>query len=212
MRIEKIIDINDEPFSATSTGKRKVKVLYNGPRYIYLEVDELSTVQAVMHSSENMPESHIASQKLTPIPGREVIELDADKTTIAACHFWNSYTLEVEDYSETLPNGKIYSFEYSDQPLIGEIWDFNRMKWNSSKKDFDTYKFLECPVSQQQILESCDLIQSKVQIAVVENGTLTADQRSSLNDYIIQVNQFKADVNSGIKHWKLPFPVCDIPY
>lgn len=212
MRIEKVIDINDEPFSSEVTGKRQVKIIYNGPRYIYLEIDELSRVQAVMHISENAPDEKTAMQKLSMIAGRQLCEVDAEKTLIAACHFWNSYTLEIDEYSETLSNGETYTHTYGGQPNVYDVWDFNQMTWNAAKKDFDIYKFIESPVSQQVMIESCDILISKVQQAVVENGSLTAEEKSLLNDYVIQINQFKAKVHSGIKHYKLVFPACNIPY
>jgi hypothetical protein len=212
MKIEKEIVINDEPLLPVSTGKRKARLTYTGPKYLYLEYDNVSKkIQVLMHTSET-PELEQAKEKLTPIDGREVIVIDAEDKTIAATFFWSNYTLSVDQYTEELPNGEIYTYEYSQSTTIGEIFNFLNMEWNVEKNDFNEYKFVIAGVTPSEMISSTDLLIEKINLALVENTTLTVENKLEIQEYADKLLKFKSDVESGIPHWKLAFPVCSIPY
>jgi hypothetical protein len=212
MKIKKEIIINDEPMISTSTGIRKAVLTYTGPRYLYLEYDQIDkVVQVVMHISE-IPDLETAKEKLTQIEGRVISTIDAEENIIAAAYFWTNYSLEVENYTETLPNGEVYTFEYSTDPNIGEIFDFLKMQWNVEKNDFDEYKFITNPVSDLEIIESINLISGKVSTALVENTSLSDTERTEIQTYIAKLTEFKSNVEQGSEHWKMSFPICNIPY
>jgi len=212
MRIEKEYIINDEPWISTSTGKRKINLIYTGPQFLYAEVDNLSHVLAITHICDSGPELQIAMEKLTPIEGRSIVQIDAAKSTLAASHFWNCYKFSIENYVENLPNGQTYTHTYSEEPQLSEIYDFNKMDFDKNKADFVEYKFITAPVTDSVMLESIDTIISKVNLAKTENQSLTSENKVELDKYISDLNKFKSDMASGIPNWKMPFPTCSIPY
>lgn len=212
MQIEKEYIINDEPWISTATGIRKINLVYKGPRYLYAEVDHLNKVQVITHISDTVSDMAAALEKLTPIEGRSIVEIDAEQATLAASYFWSSYSFSLDDYVENLSNGQTYTYNYSDPPLLTDIYDFNKMTFDKSKKDFTDYKFVVAPVSDSEMIASIDSLISKIELAKIENTLLTSSDLTELDRYIANLNQFKTDMSAGIEHWKMPFPICSIPY
>lgn len=214
MRIEKQIRINDEPWSAVDTGKRTATLIYQGPKYLYLEYDSVTDkVLQLTHISELEPDLAGALEKLTPIEGRSIVEVNAEISTIAASYFWDSYELIVADYVENLENGETYTYEYnSPNAKLGQIFDFYKMTWGLETGDYDEYKFMVAPVSEDEMIKSIDLILEKVRYSLAENTSLSAADRNSIDAYIVALNKFKTDMTAGVEHWKMAFPVCKVPY
>lgn len=213
MKIRKEITINDEPLISQATGKRKAVINYDGPKYLYLELNShTNKIEAVAHSAESVPDPAGAQERLTPIDGREIVELDAEDKTIAAAHFWSHHSVEVSDYTEVLENGETYEYKYDSTPVVGEIFDFNNMRWNKAKNDFDEYKFILAPNSDAVINSSIDMLVEKVNKALVENTALTNEQKTEINQYINDLHTFKANTAKGIENWKMAFPACKVAY
>lgn len=214
MRIVKQIRINDEPWSAVDTGKRTATLIYQGPKYLYLEYDGATDkVLQLTHTAESAPDLAGALEKLTPVEGRTIVEINAETSTIAASYFWDHYELVVADYVENLENGETYTYAYSSpSPKLGEIFNFYKMTWGLETGDFDEYKFMVPPVSEAEMTESINSILGKVQDSLANNASLTAAERSTIEDYVVALNKFKSDMASGVESWKMAFPVCRIPY
>jgi len=214
MRIVKQIRINDEPWSAADTGKRTATLIYQGPTYLYLEYDGATDkVLQLTHISESAPDLAGALEKLTPIEGRSIVEINAETSTTAACYFLDRYELIVTDYVEKLENGETYTYAYSSpSPKLGEIFDFYKMTWGLETGDFDEYKFMVAPVSESEMTESINSILVKVQDSLANNTALSASDRTSIEAYIVALNKFKADMAAGVESYKMAFPICSIPY
>jgi hypothetical protein len=213
MNIEKKLYINDEPWVANCSNKRTATLKYQGPKYLYLEYDNTTNnIEALAHISEFESDMNGAFERCTPIEGREIIEINAEERLIVACHFWNVYTLSLENYVEELENGETYKYEYSEDTNLGEIYDFNKMVWNKTLKDYDEYKFLIHPVSDSEMSESIDSILGKVQDALANNTSLTDEYKLEIQQYITTLNKFKLDMAAGVENWKMQFPICKIPY
>lgn len=213
MRIKQEIIINDEPWIAEATGKRTATLTYNGPRYVYLEYDtERDEVMALAHISESTPDMEGALEKLTPLDTRIMLEIDAEERLIIAAHFWDIYTLEVEKYVEELADGSTYTYEYNETPKLGEIFSFHNIVWDAEKNDFETYPFVVSATTDKDMEESVNVITEKIKNALVENTALTDEEKSGLNDYLKKLAKFKKNLSSGIEHWKMEFPICNIPY
>ena len=214
MRIVKQIRINDEPWSAADTGKRTATLVYQGPKYLYLEYDSTTDkVLQLTHIAESTPDLAGALEKLTPIEGRSIVEINAETSTTAACYFWDHYELIVTDYVEQLENGETYTYAYSSpSPKLGEIFDFYKMTWGLETGDFDEYKFMVPPVSESEMTESINSILAKVQESLANNTSLSARDKTSIEAYIVAMNKFKADMAAGVESWKMAFPICSIPY
>jgi YD repeat-containing protein len=212
MKIKQEITINDEPLIVESTGKRTATLTYNGPKFLYIEYDNISKkLLTVTHISET-PDMEEALTKLTPIEGREIIEISAEENIIAASYLWSVYTLEVENYEEELEDGETYRYEYTGEPKLGEIFDLHNMTWDKDKQDYEKYKFVLHSCTDEEILNSIEGIKEKVQTALVENTALTDAEKEILENYITQLNVTKDKINSGIENWKVAFPACGIGF
>jgi len=212
MKFKQEITINDEPLFVESTGKRTATLTYNGPKFLYVEYDNISKkLLTVTHISES-PDMEEALNRLTPIEGREIVELSAEENIIAASYLWNVYTLEVENYEEVLEGGELYKYEYTGEPKLGEIFDLHNMTWDKDKQDYEEYKFVLHSCTDEVILNSIEVIKEKVQTALVENTTLTDAEKEILENYITQLNVTKDKINSGIENWKVAFPTCEIGF
>lgn len=213
MKIRQEIIINDEPLKKEATGKRKVFLNYEGPKYLYLELNNhTKKIEAVTHTAESIPDPAGAQERLTPIEGREIVEIDAETRIVAAAHFWSIHSLEIQNYEEVIETGETYTYNYDSTPVVGEIFNFNNMVWNKEKNDFEEYKFILAPVDNNEMAKSVDMIVEKVGKALVENKALTDEQRNIINTYVSDLHKYKENLNKGVENWKMAFPICTIPY
>lgn len=214
MKVTKQIRINDEPWSAADTGKRTATLVYTGPKYLYLEYCGVTDkVLTLTHFTESSPDLAGALEKLTPIEGRSIVEINAETSTIAAAYFWDHYELIVADYVEKLENGETYTYAYSSpSPKLGEIFDFYKMTWGLETGDFDEYKFMLPACSESEMLESINTIIAKIQDSLANNTSLTDAERNSITVYIGELNKFKADMAAGVESYKMGFPICTVAY
>ncbi len=213
MRIEQQIRINDEPWVAEDNGIRTATLIYTGPRYIYLEYDTVTgKIQQLAHMSELESDMQGALERLSQFENRAMAEVDALEKIIVASQFWHGYQLKVEDYVEELENGETYTYAYhSPDAKLGEIFDFNNMIWDQEKNDFNEYKFYANPVTQENMLESIDMILGKVEESL-NNTNVTDQDKEIIAAYKTALIKFKTDMALGVECWKMAFPVCSVPY
>lgn len=213
MRIEQQIRINDEPWVAEDNGVRTATLVYSGPRYIYLEYDTVTgRVQQLAHLSESESDMEGALERLSQFEDRAMAEVDAQERIIVASHFWHGYQLQVADYVEELENGETYTYQYhSPDAKLGEIFDFNNMTWDQEKNDFNEYKFYANPVTQENMLESIEMILEKVEESL-SNTNIPETDREIIATYKTELIKFRTDMGLGVECWKMAFPVCSVPY
>lgn len=213
MRIEQQIRINDEPWVPEDNGIRTATLVYNGPRYIYLEYDTVTgKVQQLAYISELESDMQGALERLSQFENRAMAEVDAVEKIIAASHFWHGYQLTVEDYIEELENGETYTYKYhSPDAKLGEIFDFNNMVWDQEKNDFSEYKFYSNPVTQEDMVKSIDMILEKVEDSLTSTN-ITENDKEIIAEYKSALIKFKTDMALGVECWKMAFPVCSVPY
>lgn len=213
MRIEKELIINDEPWKSKSTGVRKAKLIYEGPRYLYLEYCLNTEKMLVMtHSNEDL-DLETAAEKITPETNRIIIEIDAEKAPIAAAHFWTDYKLLITDYVEKLPNGKEWTYKYMENARLGEVFDFFNMDWDVEKNDFKEYKFLTSIPTDEEIMKSIDMILEKVNDSIENNKNLSEENKKEVIAYRDSLVEYRKEIDTPeIDHWKIEFPFCKVPY
>jgi hypothetical protein len=213
MRIEQQIRINDEPWVAEDNGVRTATLVYTGPRYVYLEYDTVTgRVQQLAHISESESDMEGALERLSQFEDRAMAEVDALERIIVAAHFWHGYQLQVANYVEELENGETYTYEYhSPDAKLGEIFDFNNMTWDQEKNDFNEYKFYANPVTQENMLESIEMILEKVEESL-SNTNISESDREIIAVYKTELIKFRTDMGLGVECWKMAFPVCSVPY
>lgn len=213
MKIEKEIVINDEPYVATTTGKRKVVLTYEGPRYLYVEWDRpTQKLLVVTHISESSPDMQGALPKLTPIEGREIVEIDAETNTIAAANLFGIHTIAVGDYVEKLENGETWTYQYPTNAILSDVFNFNAMTWVKEKGDYNEYIYHLAPNTDDQMKESVNMIIEKVSLAVRENKDLSEEQLKIVNQYLVDLITYRDNLGKGVENWKMVFPICTIPY
>ena len=213
MRIEKEIIINDEPWKSKSTGIRKAKLIYEGPQYLYLEYClDTNKVLVLTHSNEDL-DLETAEEKITPETNRIIIEVNAEKAPVAAAYYWAYYKFIIEDYIEELPNGKIFEYKYMENALLGEVWDFHNMEWDVKKGDFAEYKFLTTIPTDEEIMQSIDMILEKVNDSIENNVNLSPENKEKVIEYRDALIEYRKEIDTPeIDHWKIPFPACKVPY
>jgi hypothetical protein len=213
MRIEKEIIINDEPWKSKSTGVRKATLVYEGPRYLYLEYcRETDKLLMLTHSNEDL-DLETAKETITPDTNRIIVEIDAEKAPIAAAHFWANYNFLIDDYVEKLPNGKEWTYSYMEDARLGEVYDFLNMDWDVEKGDFKEYKYLTSIPTDNEIIESIDMILEKVNDSLENNKNLSEENKKIVEKYKEELIEYRKEIDTPeIDHWKLPFPFCPVPY
>jgi hypothetical protein len=201
--------INDEPMVEASTGKREATLIYKGGRYVYAEVcTETGKIQAPVHNSDT-PEMEVALERLTLMDTRKIIAIDAEENPIAAaliedCH----YTLEIPNYTEVLPSGETYSYEYSDTAKLNEIYDVSNLKFNLEKNDFE-YKFFINDISDEEFIQSIDSQLEHIANQLEENS-YSESQLAEIDSFKQELEELKESYDGSVKHWKIGFPTCSV--
>lgn len=210
MRKQVTFYINDEPLVATATEQRQATITYEGPRYLYVEYcSEEQTVTAPVHMSDE-PEMEAAEERRTQLDCRSIIEIDAQNDGIFThCVYMPTmYRLSIPDYTETLPNGDEYTYEYPDDPSLDDIYDLKNMTFDPETKDF-IWIYDVNDITEEEFIESIDDALSSINDDIDE-GIFDADDMVKVNEYKAALTEFKESYDGSIKHWKLEFPVLEL--
>lgn len=210
MRKQVTFYINDEPLVATATEKRQATIAYEGPRYLYVEycTDECHVTAPVHWSDE--PELEVAEERRTIDDCRVIIELDAEDSIFPICAFMPTlYKLSIPNYTETLLDGSTYTYEYSDDPSLDDIYDLKNMKFDPEAKDFAEWLYDINEISDDEFIESIDAALTSVQDDIDE-GAFDPEDMTKVNAYIAELNALKESYDGSIKHWKLQFPHLEL--
>lgn len=209
MKLTKTITINDEPLVSTSTGLRTAELTYTGKRYVYVEADkDTHKIMAMVHMSDE-PEMEIALERLTQDDSRVIIEIDAIEKTIAACLISDDYELAVDNYSETLPDGTVWEYNYGDKPNLKEIYDYFNMEFDAETGDFVEYKFDENDISDDDFLNTIDSNIAWID-ECIETNTYTESNLAQIQEHRQKLVDLKESYDGTVKHWKFEFPTCSV--
>lgn len=213
MKIKYTFDINDEPHTSVSTGKRQATITYTGPRFLYVEVcSELEKALVVVHSTDSEPDLDTALERLSAIDSRSIIEIDGSQQPLVASIISGFYSLEIPDYEEELPNGTVYKHAHCDTPDISEIFNIHSMKFDIEKKDFVEYLYHVIPTTKDDMVVAVEMILEKVEAALADPlKGFTDEEVAALNTYKDQLNAYITDIETH-DHWKIDFPFCSTPY
>jgi len=202
------IDINDEPLVETSTGKRQATITYTGGRYVYTEVCTLiNKTYALVHMSDTNTEedNQIAQDRLTLEEGRVIMVIDANENPITACIITDQYTMSVEDYTEELPNGQTYVYEYGEDPGLRDIFDITNATFDPETKNY-TFGYIYNELTFEEYVKSIqDLIDVIDQS--FEDNDYTESDTAVLNEYKKTLEEFKAAYDGSIASHKLAIPL-----
>ena len=214
MRKQVTFYINDEPLLATATEQRQATLTWDGPRYLYVEYcSDEECVMAPVHWSEE-PEPEEAEERRTMDECRQIIELDVHENLFAMCVFMpTDYRMTVPDYTETLPDGTVYSFEYPDDPNLDDVYDIKNMKFDPTTKDFKEWLYDVNDISDEEFVESIDGALVSIQDDI-DDGFIDESDMTTVNEYIAKLNELKESYTTGVygpvQHWKIDFPTLDL--
>jgi hypothetical protein len=214
MRKQVTFYINDEPLVATATEKRQATITYDGPRYLYVEYckDECCVMAPVHWSDE--PEPEAAEERRTMDECRVILELDAQDSIFPICVFMPaSYRLSIPDYTETLPDGTEYTFEYPDDPNLDDIYDLKNMKFDPETKDFKEWLYDINDVTDDDFIDSIDAAINTAN-EDVDGGFVDESDIPKINAFIAELEELKESYTTGVygpvQHWKIAFPVLEL--
>lgn len=214
MRKQVTFYINDEPLVATATEKRQATITYDGPRYLYVEYcSDECCVMAPVHQSEE-PELEVAEERRTIDECRSIIEIDARDNVFTVCAFMPTmYKLSIPDYTETLPDGTEYTYEYNDDPTLDDIYDMKNMKFDPETKDFKEWLYDINDISDEEFIQSIDDAIASANDDI-NDGFVDESDLPKMAAHITELEQLKEDYTTGIygpvPHWKLGFPTIDL--
>jgi hypothetical protein len=214
MRKKVTFYINDEPLVATATEQRQATITYEGPRYLYVEYcsDECHVMAPVHWSDE--PEPEVAEERRTIDDCRSIIELDAQDSIFPICVFMPTlYKLSIPDYTEELPDGNTFAYEYPPEPTLDDIYDLKNMEFDPETKDFKEWLYDINDISDDEYVQSIDDAIASANDDI-NDGFVDESDLPKMTAFIAELEQLKEDYTTGIygpvQHWKIDFPTVDL--
>lgn len=219
MIINHEFNLNDEYYGQTSTGVRKATVTYNGPRYLYVDVElETGEIMACHYKSDTPDMETALSSSMQDdddpeTPPTKCIEVDATLKPLLACVVTGTYSMEqIPDYVEELSNGEQWVEAYPEGSRLEEIFNIAKKIYDFEKGDWAEWIFHESGITQEEFFESIDHEITLQEIAMEEN-VYTDSQVAKINGYIERLKAHKQKVtDTGIPHYKFEYPAGhDVP-
>lgn len=202
------IDINDEPLIQTSTGKRQATITYTGKRYVYAEVCMLiNKTYALVHASDTntKEDAQIAHERLTQEEGRVIMLIDAEENPITACIITDQYTMTVDNYTEVLPNGTTWTYDYPQDPGLRDIFDIINATFDPETKNY-RYKYLDAGITDEEFIASIDDM-IKVIDETTELNEYTEGELPKIAVFREELESFKDTIDGSILNHKLIIPL-----
>lgn len=213
MIINHEFNLNDEYYGQTSTGVRKATAVYNGPRYLYIDV-ELANGQfnGCFYKSdepdlEGALEFSMQDDDDPETPPAKCVEVDAMSRPLLACWVTGTYTIDpITTYEETLSNGETWIESYPENSRLEEIFNMAEFVFDMETGDWPTWRFHEAGQTQEEFFENIESEITQQQIALDEN-LYKESQVAEINAYIDRLRAYKQKIiDTGIPHYKFEYP------
>lgn len=211
MSIEFEIQLPDEPYKESFNLGKKVKITYNGLRYIVIGVfkntNQVSTYENLYNSASDINLSQYIHED------KNFYIIDAYKHPLVACFITDLYSNEqVENYEETLSTGEVYTYFYENK-ILANIYKNEMPYYNNEDDTFSNLKFLEPALSGEDFLDYISKMTEMYSIpAGAELTDLTKDldeqskeKMESVQTYVEWLKNINVNY-PNIDHWKIPFP------
>jgi len=208
MTIEFTLQVPDEPYKSAMTKGKTVNCRYTGPRYLILRYDaDTGQVKNIDGRTDDPAEYDIQS---FCDDGCGFTLLDAVANPFIASCITGYYEADaVAEYTETLPTGEIYTFEYEiPVGILGQVYKSHTIVYNATNKTYSQPKFLEPAFTNEAWFEN-----KLTRIGDVEHALnsqeFSDEDRATLVSYVNWLKNIKNNY-PGIDYWKLPYPK-DLP-
>lgn len=210
MSIEFEIKIPDQPYKNSFILDKRVKLIYQGPRYIVISVFKdtgiVSTYEGMFDTLEEINLENYVDDDCN------FYVIDAHKHPLEACFLTHLYeNEEVDNYEETLPTGEVWTYPYETH-ILGNVYANEMPTYNNSTDEFSSLKYLTPAISKEDFFNSI-----KLKISYVEN-ILAQDTETTLADLPEDIKKYNEELQTylewlknvkttyyGVEHWKIPF-------
>lgn len=198
------ITIPNEPFVTDTSEGKTVTCEYYGPKYVLISIDSNNVVQThegFFDSADEYKPDQYKDHRFT----YHLIDAHAHPLHISL--ITNKYSNEnIDNYEETLPDGTVYNYDYADDTgILDQIYNrWCKYTYDPSTDTFSDLEFFEMPPRE----EWAKSIQSNIDLANAVDRSKQTDEINTAIDEFISFFQNIDTTYSGVKHWKIPFPVA----
>ena len=163
---------------------------------------------APVHWSDE-PEPEAAEERRTIDECRVIVELDAQDSIFPHCVFMPTMSkVSIPDYTETLPNGDEYTYEYSDDPTLDDIYDIKNMTFDLETKNFEWVYDIN-DIDDEEFIQSINDAIESVQDDI-DDGLFDESDMGLVNAYKTELTTLRDTYDGSIKHWKIEFPILEL--
>jgi hypothetical protein len=208
MTIEFTLQVPDEPYKPKITKGKTVNCRYMGPRYLVVRYDtDTGLIKNIDGRTDDLSEYDIQS---FCEDGCGFTLLDAvAQPFIASCITGYYENDAIDEYTETLPTGELYKFEYeTPRGIIGQIYKQNTVVYNATTNTYSQPKFLEPAFTNEEFFETKLTRIGDIE-HVLNSQEFSNEDRTTLVSYVNWLKNIKNNY-PGIDYWKLPYPK-DLP-
>lgn len=204
MTIEFTLQLPDEPYKPNITQGKTVKCRYLGPRYLVIRYDaDTGLITNIDGRTDDLSEYDIQSFCEEGC-GFSLLDAAA-QPFIAACITSYYENDAVPSYTETLPTGEIYTFEYdSPRGILGQIYKSNTVVYNPTTNTYSQPKFLEPAFTTEEWENNKSNRAGEVELAL-NSQEFSEEDRAKLISYVNWIRNINVNY-PGIDYWKLPYP------
>lgn len=195
----------DEPNKTSTRKNLQVECEYSGLQYLLIRVaDSTGEILFVERQSDNRAELENDNRSEE---GFTFMILDADQNTWEAAYLTGNYTHGVvEDFTETLPTGEVYTFQWADGcGVIGQSHELNRLRYSAGTNTFIRPPYFVLPVTKEGFLDTINNHKADMNKAKNDSSRYTAEQLAEIDSYLSWLNT-AADRYKDVDPWKIPTP------
>lgn len=206
------IPLNDEPYKDTTALGKSWPAVYNGARYVKVQIDSATnTIEFSVFKTDKLEEMN-TFDNYAKTPGKYWHVIDATLNPFEAAYVTGDYdTGATDDFTcelGTLDNEgqtETYTFGYDDNKgMIAQTYFSHEMKFVNGS--FVMPRFRTHANTRQSFLDSLQIQIAGIEKGLAENTELTTQDRAALEAYktwLASVPTKYAEVD----HWKIPFQI-----
>lgn len=191
----------DEPWKDTFAEGKKTTGTYEGEKYLVISIDSDNVIQTVEGQSETAPDLNLFID-----PRFTFFTLDASKHPFWAAWFTGNYTsVDFPNFEQTLPDGKIYSYDYHDSAIIDETYiRYAGYKYDAATDTFDT----PVPIthSDPNPISAEGVAPHLARYKEIDLSDQSESRKQEIQDYIDWLESAPT-VYAGIEQYKVSWPL-----
>jgi hypothetical protein len=204
MTTEFTLFLPDEPYKLHTSKGNITGCRYIGPRYLVIRYD-LTTklVKDIDGRTDDVFEYDVSS---FTDEGFGFTLFDTTTNPLVAACITGYYEADApENYTETLPTGEVYSFQYETPTgILGQLYNSFTIKFDPTSNTYSNPESVKVAFTRDEWL-SCKLEQIGEIEYALNSQTFSDEDRAVLVSYVKWVRNIETTY-PGVDHWKLPVP------